>query len=150
MVTKKDFVGMILVGLILVASVWFFQPVLALDPTGASVTDVRTETAPADTAGNDSALAGNISELTITAYTTTQTWQGYIGNISGVIQLADGDDDVLYNWSLADPEGEIYATTNASVNWSLMNLLIPSLLPTGFWAILLGLKLESCVNNMRL
>lgn len=123
MITKRNFVGVILVGLILVLSVWLFKPVLALDPTGADVNDVRTETAPNDTADTDEALAGNISELTINAYTTTQSWQGYIGNISGTIQLADADDDVLYNWSLAEPEGEILASKNVSINFRRVQCL---------------------------
>lgn len=117
MVTRKEIAAMFLVGLLLVTAVWLFKPAYALDPTGASVNDIRTETAPNDSAGSDNAEAGNISELTVFAYTTTQTWQGYIGNVSGTIQLADADDDVLYNWSLADPEGEIYASVNESITW---------------------------------
>jgi len=95
----------------------FSVNVLAL-PFGASVTEEKTERAPADIAGNDSALAGNITELTIFAYSTTQSWQGYMGNISGVVQLADASDNVLYNWSLASPEGEIYASVNGSITWA--------------------------------
>ncbi len=117
MVTKRDFVGVLLVGLMLVTAVWLFKPVLAIDPTGASVSELGDERAPNDTAESNEAFAGNITELAITAFTTTQSWQGYVGNISGTIQLADNDDSVLYNWTLANPEGEIYATRNSSVSW---------------------------------
>jgi hypothetical protein len=48
----------------------------------------------------------------------TQAWAGYFGNISGVIQLADSSDYVMYNWSLASPEGEILASTNNSIVWT--------------------------------
>jgi hypothetical protein len=85
---------------------------------GANVSEIRTESAPSDSAGNDSAVAGNITELVVVAYSNTQTWQGYIGNVSGTIQLADSDDDVLYNWSLANPEGEIYASTHGGISWN--------------------------------
>jgi hypothetical protein len=91
---------------------------MAVEPFGGTVTAGTPETAPADTAGNNSAVAGNITEITISAYSTTQTWQGYFGNVTGTIQLADASDNVLYNWSLANPEGEVYASTNSSITWT--------------------------------
>ena len=91
---------------------------LAIEPTGGSVTEVRSETAPADTPGTHDAISGNVSELTIYGYSTTQAWQGYFGNVSGTIQLADANDNVMYNWSLANPEGEVYASTNSSISWT--------------------------------
>jgi hypothetical protein len=91
--------------------------VMAVVPFGGTVTPGTSETAPADTADNEVALAGNVTELTITGFTTTQSWQGYFGNVSGTIQLADASDNVMYNWSLADPEGEVYATNATSVDW---------------------------------
>jgi len=63
------------------------------------------------------AQAGNVTELNIFGYSTTQAWQGYFGNVSGTIQLADSSDNIMYNWSVADPEGEIYATRQPSVSW---------------------------------
>jgi len=90
----------------------------AISPTGGSITPGTPERAPNDTAGSDNAFAGNVTELTITGYPTTQSWQGYYGNVSGAIQLADSGDNVLYNWSLADPEGEVYASTNSSISWA--------------------------------
>jgi len=92
--------------------------VYAVIPFGATVTPGTNETAPQDAAGNHAAIAGNVTELTLTAFTTTQSWQGYYGNVSGTIQLADGSDNVMYNWSLTSPEGEVYASTNDSVNWA--------------------------------
>jgi len=92
--------------------------VFAVEPFGGSVTAGTPETAPEDAAGTANAQAGNVTELNIFGYTTTQTWQGYFGNISGTIQLADAGDNVLYNWTLADPQGEVYASTNSSVSWT--------------------------------
>ncbi|GBE20083.1 hypothetical protein BMS3Abin17_00817 [archaeon BMS3Abin17] len=91
--------------------------IMAIQPTGGAVTEERSETAPADAAGTMNAQAGNVTELNIFGYSVTQTWQGYFGNITGTIQLADSGDNVLYNWSLADPQGEIYASTNGSITW---------------------------------
>jgi hypothetical protein len=64
------------------------------------------------------ASAGNITHLVVNGKTVTQTWQGFVGNITGTITLDDSLNYTLYNWSLADPEGEIYATTLDSVDWT--------------------------------
>jgi len=92
--------------------------VFAVSPTGGAVTPGIPRTAPEDSAGTANAQAGNVTQLNIFGYTTTQTWQGYFGNVSGTIQLADAGNNVLYNWTLADPQGEIYASTNSSISWT--------------------------------
>ncbi|MCX6749909.1 MAG: hypothetical protein NTZ83_00460, partial [Candidatus Pacearchaeota archaeon] len=78
--------------------------VLAVEPFGANVNPASpSERAPPDDAHGIDAIAGNVTELSITGFSTTQSWQGYFGNITGTIQLADSGDNVMYNWSLASP-----------------------------------------------
>ena len=93
---------------------------LAIKPTGSTVSQINSTRAPADAPQQVQALAGNMTELNIVGYSTTQSWQGYFGNVSGTIQLADANDDVLYNWTLASPQGEVYASTQGSVNWDAL------------------------------
>jgi len=92
--------------------------IISFEPNGANITVERTERAPNDSAGSHNAQAGNVTELNIFGYSITQSWQGYFGNVSGVIQLADSNDKTMYNWTLASPEGEVYASTNSSINWA--------------------------------
>ncbi len=94
--------------------------VSAIGPTGGSVTPGTPQTAPADAAGSAAAQAGNVTAINIFGYSTTQTWQGYFGNVSGTIQLADASDNVIYNWTLAEPSGEVYASTNSTITWGNM------------------------------
>lgn len=103
---------------LLVLSITLSVNVMAVQPFGASYTELKTERAPMDAASNDSAIAGNVTEMSVTGFSTTQTWQGYFGNVTGTIQLADASDNQMYNWTLASPEGEIYATTDTSVAWA--------------------------------
>ena len=93
--------------------------VYAVEPFGASVTAGVGERAAADGAGNDpNAIAGNITNLTISGFSITQSWQGYYGNVTGTIQLADSSDNVLYNWSTASPLGEVYTSNeSSSIQW---------------------------------
>jgi hypothetical protein len=87
------------------------------DPSGAETTWQKTERAEADSPGLDYALAGNVTELDLSGYTITRTWQGYFGNVSGTITLEDNSNNTLYNWSVASPEGEVYAANN-TVIWT--------------------------------
>jgi hypothetical protein len=86
--------------------------------TGVNVTEINSTSQNPPPPGSVDAFAGNITEIAIPqGYGITQAWAGYIGNISGVIQLADGSDNVMYNWTLASPKGEVFASTNNSVVW---------------------------------
>ncbi len=69
-------------------------------------------------AATDNAFAGNISEVVVYGLSNTQTWQGYFGNVSGAIRLADSSNAVMYNWTLANPSGEVYASTNGTIQWT--------------------------------
>jgi len=97
--------------------------VLAVEPFGANVANLTSTRAIPDPAQGIPAIAGNVTELSITGFSTTQSWQGYFGNVSGTIQLADSADNVMYNWSLASPQGEIYASTNNSITWNYVQCL---------------------------
>lgn len=87
-------------------------------PSGGVLTPLSNSTAPADPAGSHAAIAGNVTEMNIYGYTTTAAWQGYYGNVTGVIQLTDGSDNAMFNWTLANPRGEVYASTTNSITWS--------------------------------
>lgn len=94
--------------------------VLAIEPFGANVAPVSPSVrAPEDSAGSDAnAIAGNITSMNVNGFSITQSWQGYFGNVTGVITLNDNADNVMYNWSVASPQGEIYASTNNSIEWN--------------------------------
>ncbi|HLD55637.1 MAG TPA: hypothetical protein VJB35_05240, partial [Candidatus Nanoarchaeia archaeon] len=112
---KFDKINIFLI--VLLISVINFGFVLAVIPSGGTITSISNSTAPLDVAQGVAAIAGNVTEINIVGFSTTQSWQGYFGNVSGTLQLADGSDNVMYNWSLASPEGEIYASVNNSINW---------------------------------
>ena len=88
-------------------------------PNGGSVSVISSERTPSGDASSVNATAGNITEIEIFAGDSgSQTWQGYYGNVSGGLSLGDSSNNVLYNWSLASPSGEVYASTNSSITWS--------------------------------
>jgi len=89
------------------------------EPTGPdTLTFVQTSRFTTLAPNQTEAQAGNLTELSIVAQASTKAWQGFYGNISGTITLEDSSGNVFYDWSAAEPEGEIYASTNQSVTWT--------------------------------
>ena len=115
----KGKAGIYLTFFLLIALFLYFGEVWAVQPSGANYTGEVTTTAPTSDPESHAAQAGNVTRLDIYGTTVTQSWQGYYGNVTGTIQLADSNDKILYNWSLTSPEGEVYASTNGSgeINW---------------------------------
>ena len=104
--------------LIAILAVSSFGFVLA-DPNGAgTVTPGDSTRVSVGNASSHAAYAGNVSELTMSDDTITQSWQGYYGNVSGAIRLADASGNPMYNWSLASPSGEVFASTASSITWA--------------------------------
>ena len=88
-------------------------------PTGPdSITQGTSSRYQGSAAQSVQAVAGNVSRLDIHATTVSQFWQGYYGNITGTIVLANANNKSLYQWETANPNGEIYASRNNSIDWS--------------------------------
>ena len=115
---NKKGVGRHIAVLLLVAAITAAVYVTA-EPTGP--TDVQEGTPERREAvgpHETEAQAGNVTELDIEAISVTNYWQGYYGNITGSIVLANANNDTLYNWTIATPQGQIYASRNGTIEWT--------------------------------
>ena len=65
------------------------------------------------------AQAGNVTNLNINSTRLTNRWQGYYGNVTGQITLDDANNNTLYDWAIASPQGEIYAA-NGTANGGIV------------------------------
>jgi len=104
---------------VLVSFVIMSGSVLAI-PNGANFTEIKTEYgSTSHSPEGHSAYGGNVTEMDVDGFTVTAAWQGYFGNVSGTIDLADASGNILYNWSgLATADGEVYVANQSSVTWS--------------------------------
>jgi hypothetical protein len=66
--------------------------------------------------------AGNITEVTVTGASITQSWHGYYGNVTGTIRLDSAAQQSMYTWDQDYPSGEVYASEIQTVNWTQSNL----------------------------
>jgi hypothetical protein len=118
--SKKIITLMVLLSVILVPAVSAQLNV----PMGAeNITSIRNETInPAlyDPAAVE-AFAGNLTELAITGVAQTKSWQGFFGNVSGTIILEDSAGFRFYDWSAAEPQGQVYASVNQSISWTTVD-----------------------------
>lgn len=90
-------------------------------PNGAdTVTQVDSSRAPVDSTSDQSvpAMAGNVTQLEIIGTAITTSWQGFYGNVTGSLVLADAGGNNMYNWSLTSPSGEVYASRSNAVTWA--------------------------------
>jgi hypothetical protein len=86
-------------------------------PFGAEVTSGNSSRANITAPMSIPAQAGNVTEINIFGYSITKSWQGYFGNVSGTMTLSDSANNVMYNWSIVSPRGQVYASTNNSIQW---------------------------------
>ncbi|KHO45614.1 MAG: hypothetical protein QS98_C0009G0023 [archaeon GW2011_AR3] len=105
-----------IIGALLLVGAWF---VFAAPDVADSVTLVNSSGRTEGTSGTTvQALAGNVSLLVINNNRTTERWQGYFGNVTGAISLSDSSNNILYDWKIASPRGEIYASNTSTVTWT--------------------------------
>jgi len=91
------------------------------DPSGPdsiNVTQIESFNTSQHTAQLVNAEAGNVTQLSIHGLTQTLTWQGYYGDVTGTITLDDAQNNTMYNWEVAEPQGEIYASNTSTVTWA--------------------------------
>jgi hypothetical protein len=115
---KQIFIVILLI-LVIAASIGF----IAAAPSGGTITSGANETAPVDPPSSISAYAGNVTLVNVYGSSTTQTWQGYFGNVTGVIELTDASNRTMYNWSSTSPTGEVYASNDSGVIWTNIQCL---------------------------
>jgi hypothetical protein len=85
-------------------------------PQGAGYDEGSSETNTTTSAGNDAATGGYISEANLSVTSQTSKWQGYYGNVSGYVALADATGNEMYNWTWAVANGgEVFAVARVAV-----------------------------------
>ena len=111
---------------ILVFSVLIFtslySSITIADPTGPDITNLSTETYTPKSAYVLNTSGGTFTTILINGTSQTYKWKAYIGNVSGGLSLSDADNYSIYDWTLTEFAGEVYATRKQTlVNWGNIN-----------------------------
>jgi hypothetical protein len=108
----KEILAAFLIALAIVASAY-------AEPIGADYIErIKSERMQPKAGAEVPAQAGNVTELSINATGITKSWQGYYGNITGTLTLDDARNMSLYQWNVANPQGEIYASPAQISDWT--------------------------------
>ena len=76
-----------------------------------------TASAESVASGSNDATGGAITNVDHTsAITQTYNWAGYYGDVGGTLRLGT-DTAKMYEWTIADIGGEVYASTSESITW---------------------------------
>jgi hypothetical protein len=115
---KKRSIVLSIYVLILIIFILFFNSYSSLGvPVGGNLTFINSSRGYVANPNSLEAQAGNVTEFNIYGVSITQAWQGYFGNVTGLITLGDVNNKTLYNWSVSNPVGEVYAARGI-VTWS--------------------------------
>ena len=103
---------------ILLASAVFVYAV----PSGPTITFISNQTKQAKASRIINTTGGSITTMVLNATTQNPRWKAYVGNVTGRLTLDDANDNTIFDWTLTNVVGEIYATrASASINWSGAN-----------------------------
>jgi hypothetical protein len=83
-------------------------------PTGGGIANLTSGSqALPDVAG------GYIFTMNVTGNTQNARWKAFIGNVTGKLTLQDSAGAVIYDWTLSQISGRVFATrSSATLNWS--------------------------------
>ena len=91
-------------------------------PSGPTITLISNETKQPSAARLINTTGGSITTMALNATTQNPRWKAYVGNVTGRLTLDDANDNTIFDWTLTNVIGEIYATrASISINWSGTN-----------------------------
>jgi len=122
----RKFLVFLMAALFLIGGI-FSVGVIALEPTGANYSGETTQATNLSNGEPEShdAYAGNVTEMDVEGPSVSQYWQGYYGNVSGRVELANAAGNIMYNWSGSESvTGEVYVSNVSSgIIWGSVQCL---------------------------
>ncbi len=96
---------------------------ITAEPVGPTITHISNETSVNVGIGTVRAndLGGYITTINLFAAQQDFGWKAYVGNITGKLVLEDSQNYSIYDWSLSNPNAEVYISRNQTVAWSTVN-----------------------------
>ena len=91
-------------------------------PSGPTITFISNETKQPSAARMINTTGGSITTMMLNATTQNPRWKAYVGNVTGSLTLDDANDNTIFDWTLTNVIGEIYATrASGNINWTGTN-----------------------------
>ncbi len=119
---------------VVLISVLAFAGITKAAPVSVGVSSNSTDTGPSFSYSRDDD-GGTITTINYNVTQQSETWKGYVGNITGTLALRDSANYSIYQWDLGTITGEVYASRASSVTWANINCSNDTILATEYGAI---------------
>jgi hypothetical protein len=88
-------------------------------PTGPDDINITSNTSKSTTGGYEVNLSGGyIGKLNLTASIQNLRWKAFVGWVNGLFTLEDSSGSKIYDWSLTQISGQVYATrASGTISW---------------------------------
>ncbi len=116
-------------------------------PTGLDIVFNQTVTPPVAPAGSLTTAGGSFTTLVLNVTMQNPRWKAYVGNITGRLTLDDANQNTIYDWTLSTITGEVYASRNASIDWSSVECANSSTILAEESALNITDSKEDSINN---
>ena len=91
-------------------------------PVGPTITFISNETKAVTPTRFINTTGGSITTVVLNTTAQDLRWKAYVGNVTGKLTLDDANDNTLFDWTITNILGEVYATRSSeSINWSGIN-----------------------------
>jgi len=105
-----------------IAMLILLVPFIYAAPSGPIIYSIRNETITPSSAALVNTSGGSITTMVLNATTQNLRWKAYVGNVSGTLTLDDANSNTIFDWTMANVVGEVYATRAAtSISWASIN-----------------------------
>ena len=119
---KLEFFALIVFTLIALLMAFNSSILVFAAPSGPTITFISNETKQPASARLINTTGGSITTLALNATTQNPRWKAYVGNVTGSLTLDDANDNTIFDWTLTNVIGEVYATrASGNINWSGTN-----------------------------
>src|SRR3989338_4993253 len=92
------------------------------EPSGPTITFMNNETKATSGAATINTSGGSITTVILNTTTQNLRWKAYVGNVTGTLTLDDASGFTIFDWSITNLLGEVYATRSSSaISWGKSN-----------------------------
>ena len=107
------------------------QTTVLANPSGATIVSNTTTFGPPTTADDRTDDGGTITTIVLDTLQQITNWKGYVGNVTGTLQLADADGFAIYDWSLdTSISGQVYASRTDALSLASIGCATPGTMGT--------------------
>ena len=97
-------------------------PMVFSAPDAPTISIIKNETKSSGTSAFVNTSGGSITTMVLNSTTQNLRWKAFVGNVSGSLTLDDASANTIFDWSLAEIVGEVYATrSSTTVSWADVN-----------------------------